>query len=96
VRLQILKNQEASMAKTKQALLDQRYSIERDILRYLKEHGPTPFRTLYSLFDQKKTGKANAAIAELRLGNLYMKVDTATEVARITDAGLERLADGKF
>jgi hypothetical protein len=48
------------------------------------------------LFDRNKTGKANAAIADLRLGNLYMKVDTATEVSRITDAGLKRLAEGKF
>jgi hypothetical protein len=96
VKLQVLKNQEASMAKSKQALLDQRHGIERDILRYLKEHGPTPFQTFYSLFDRNHTGRANAAIAELRLGNLYMKVDTATEVARITDAGLERLAECKF
>jgi hypothetical protein len=84
------------MAKSKQELLDQRHSIERDILRYLKEHGPTPFRTLYILFDRNKTGKANAAIADLRLGNLYMKVDTTTEIATITDAGHERLAEGKF
>ena len=84
------------MAKSKEALLDQRHSIERDILRYLKEHGPTSFQTLYSLFDRNHTGRANAAIADLRLGNLYMKVDTATELARITDAGLERLAEGEF
>lgn len=84
------------MAKSKQALLDQRHSIERDILKHLKEHGPTPFKTLYVLFDRNRTGRANAAIADLRLGNLYMKVDTTTEVATITDAGLERLADGKF
>jgi beta-lactamase superfamily II metal-dependent hydrolase len=96
LRLQVLENQEASMAKSKQELLDQRHSIERDILRYLKEHGPTPFQTLYSLFDRNHTGRANAAIADLRLGNLYMKVDTRTEMATITDAGLERLADGKF
>jgi hypothetical protein len=83
------------MAKSKQALLEYRHSIERDILRHLKEHGPTPFQTLYVLFDRNHTGRANAAIADLRLGNLYMKVDT-TEVATITDAGLERLADGKF
>jgi hypothetical protein len=84
------------MAKTKQELLDQRHGIERDILRHLKEHGPTPFQSLYVLFDRNHTGRANAAIADLRLGNLYMKVDTTTEVATITDAGLERLADGKF
>jgi hypothetical protein len=96
MRSQVLKNQEASMAKSKQALLDQRHSIERDILRYLKEHGPTPFQTLYSLFDRNHTGRANAAIAELRLGSLYMKVNTTTEIATITDAGLERLAEGKF
>jgi beta-lactamase superfamily II metal-dependent hydrolase len=96
MRFQILKSQEASMAKTKQELLDRRHSIERDILRYLKEHGPTPFQTLYSLFDRNHTGRANAAIADLRLGNLYMKVNTKTEIATITDAGLERLADGKF
>ena len=84
------------MAKSKQALLEYRHSIERDILRHLKEHGPTPFQTLYVLFDRNNTGRANAVIADLRLGNLYMKVDTTTEVATITDPGLERLAAGKF
>ena len=84
------------MAKSKQELLEQKHSIERDILRHLKEHGPTPFQALYVLFDRNRTGRANAAIADLRLGNLYMKVDTTTEIATITDAGLERLAEGKF
>ena len=68
----------------------------RDILRSLKEHGPTPFQTLYVLFDGNNTGRANTATADLRLGNLYMKVKTTTEIAIITDAGLERLAEGKF
>ena len=84
------------MAKSKQALLDQRHSIERDILKYLKKHGPTPFKTLYTLFDCNNTGTANAAVADLRLGNWYIKVDASTEIARITHAGLERLAEGNF
>ena len=66
--------------------------LERDVLTYLKEHGPKRLDVLYVHFDPQRTASITPALQALGTGG-YISVDD-DEMTSITQLGLSRLEKG--
>ena len=83
------------MARIEPQKPDQTFSrsreIQREVLAYLKEHGPQPYEVLYVHFDPNRTAEIQAVLHELiqwkfinRGTDLHMTVSiTAPGIARL-------------
>lgn len=76
--------------------MDKMNKLQREILQFLKEHGPTPLQMLYGKFDPNNNGTANAAILDLVKLELYLAVDSTTQAVTVTSAGVQRLQAATF
>ena len=69
--------------------------LERDVLKHLKEHGPSHYDGLYVLFDPHRKAYIAPVLHDLREWN-YIKLNTENNVVDITDAGLRLLEDRDY
>jgi hypothetical protein len=66
-------------------------SFERQVLEYLKLHGPQDWNKLYAHFDQARSLAIIPVLRDLKVGR-YISID-AKSLTSITDSGLKRLRD---
>jgi hypothetical protein len=65
--------------------------LQHEALLYLKEHGPTNWDTLCSLFDKKKTGEIEPALRHLAR---WQHITVEGDIVKITASGTARLNAG--
>ena len=63
--------------------------LQHQVLRHLKEHGPTRWNALYVSFDRERTGTIGPVLQDLKRDK-YIAVGP-TDRVKITARGLEQL-----
>lgn len=65
--------------------------VQREVLSYLKEHGPQPYDVLYVHFDPNRTGEIQAVLNELIQWKFIDKGTDSYMTVSITASGIVRL-----
>jgi Zn-dependent M32 family carboxypeptidase len=65
--------------------------FQREILAYLKDHGPQPYDTLYAHFDPNRTAEIEAVFRELIQWKFIERRMDSDMMVSITTAGITRL-----
>ncbi len=65
--------------------------FQREVLAYLKEHGPQPYEVLYVHFDPNRTAEIQAVLNELIQWKFIEKGTDSSLTVSITTSGLARL-----
>ena len=68
-----------------------KHKFERELLAYLKEHGPQPYGGLYVLFDRHRTAEIQSVSHGLRQGKLIQIGKDSYQMVSLTPSGLKRL-----
>lgn len=83
------------MARIEPQKPDQTFSRSREILRevlaYLKEHGPQPYDVLYVHFDPNRTAEIQAVLRELIQWKFIDRGTDSYMTVSITASGIARL-----
>ena len=65
--------------------------FQREVLAYLKEHGPQPFDALYVHFDPNRTAEIEAVLRELIQWKFIDRGTDSCKMVSITASGIARL-----
>ena len=65
--------------------------FQREVLAYLKEHGPQPYDVLYVQFDPNCTGEIKAVLQELLQWKFIDRAKDSDMTVSITASGIARL-----
>ena len=65
--------------------------FQREVLAYLKEHGPQPYDVLYVHFDPNRTAEIQAVLRELIQWKFIEKGTDSYMMVSITASGILRL-----
>ena len=65
--------------------------FQREVLAYLKEHGPQPYDVLYVHFDPNRTAEVRAVLQELIQWKFIDKGKDSYMTVSITASGIARL-----
>ena len=65
--------------------------FQREVLAYLKEHGPQPYDVLYVHFDTNRTAEIQAVLNELIQWKFIDKGTDSYMTVSITTSGIARL-----
>ena len=83
------------MARIEPQKPDQTFSrsreLQREILAYLKEHGPQPYDVLYGHFDPNRTAEIQAVLHELIQWKFIDRGTDSYMMVSITASGIARL-----
>jgi hypothetical protein len=83
------------MARIEPQKPDQTFSrsreLQREILAYLKEHGPQPYDVLYVQFDPNRTPEGQAVLDELIQWKFIERATDSHMTLSITGPGITRL-----
>ena len=70
---------------------DRSREFQREVLAYLKEHGPQPYDALYIHFDPNRTGEIQAVLHELIQWKFIDRGKDSEITISITASGIARL-----
>ena len=65
--------------------------VQREVLAYLKEHGPQPYDVLYVHFDRNRTPETEAVFRELIQWKFIERGTNSSMMVSITASGIARL-----
>lgn len=65
--------------------------LQREVLAYLKEHGPQPYDALYLHFDPNRTAEIETVFRELIQWKFIEKGTASPMMVSITASGIARL-----
>lgn len=65
--------------------------VQREVLAYLKEHGPQPYDALYAHFDPNRTAEIEAVFRELIQWKFIERGNDPSMMISITASGIARL-----
>ena len=65
--------------------------LQREVLAYLKEHGPQPYDVLYVHFDPNRTAEVKAVLHELIQWKFIDRATDSDMTVSITASGIARL-----
>jgi hypothetical protein len=65
--------------------------FQREVLAYLKEHGPQPYDVLYVHFDPNRTAEIQAVLQELIHWKFIERGTDSSMTVSITASGIARL-----
>jgi flagellar motor switch protein FliG len=83
------------MARIEPQKPDQTFSrsreFQREVLAYLKKHGPQPYEALYVHFDPNRTAEIQAVLNELIQWKFIDRSTDSDKTVSITASGIARL-----
>ena len=65
--------------------------VQREVLAYLKEHGPQPYEVLSAHFDPNRTAEIQAVLHELIQWKFIDRATDSNMTVSITASGIARL-----
>jgi hypothetical protein len=65
--------------------------LQREVLGYLKEHGPQPYDALYLHFDPNRTAEIEAVFRELIQWKFIERGSDSSMMVSLTASGIARL-----